>query len=145
MGLDQRLDAGIAVDARGVGQVGAAGLLVTLAKAHQNLAGPRVVVVNRNLDQARLVRGCGAGRGLDRLDLGQQVIGLDAVWIEADLKRGVRRADLGDSGDTTFGDGPGHRKAVEERVQRHRLADLREHVFVAAEGVARHAVASATR
>ena len=53
MRLNEIRDAAIAVDARGVLEVGPARVLVPLAKAHQRLVRPGIVVVDRNLDDAR--------------------------------------------------------------------------------------------
>ena len=56
MGGDEVVDAAIAVDAGGVFEVGAGRVLVALAKAHQRLVRPRVVVEHRDLDDPRRQR-----------------------------------------------------------------------------------------
>ena len=75
MRRDEARRIGIAVDAGGIIEVGARRVLVALAKAHQRLAGPGIVVENRILDDAGLQRRIDrCGRCLERLDLGQEVV-----------------------------------------------------------------------
>src|SRR3954453_14705888 len=57
MRLDETVDPGQIVDARGIFDVGALRVLMALAKAHQRLASPRVIVIHRNLDDPRLEDG----------------------------------------------------------------------------------------
>ena len=137
MGGDELLDAGLVVDPGGVVEIGGARVLVAVAKPHQRLVRPGVVVVDRELEDPRLDhRGRLRRRGLEPLQLGQHVVRLDPVGIELDLEGGVGRADLGDPVDPALAHRVGDRERLEEGLQRHALVDLDEDVLVAAEGVA---------
>ena len=138
---DERLDRIEAVDPRRVLQVGAVRVLVALAKAHQRLVRPGVVVEDRDLDDPRLQDGFRiAGRGFEALELRQQIGRADAIRIELDLAGGVGRTDLGHPLDPAFADRVGDGQALEERFERHLFADLDEDVVVPAKRVScRHA------
>ena len=113
------------------------GILVPLAEAHQRLVRPRVLVEDRDLDDAGADHRLGLrGRALDRLDLAQHVVGPDDVRVELDLERGVGRADLGDALDLAVADRVGHRQALEESLQRHALVAFDEQMLVATERIA---------
>ncbi len=98
MRLDESVDAVEIVDARRIFDVGRIRVLVAFAEAHQRFMRPRIIVIDRYLDDARLDDGLGLGRRLlDRLQLLQHVGGLDHVGIELHLHRGIGGADLGDT------------------------------------------------
>lgn len=98
---DERLDRIEAVDPRRVLQVGAVRVLVALAKAHQRLVRPGVVVEDRDLDDPRLQDGFRIEMGPDRPAHGPS---------DLDRVRGVRvhanavRADLHGHTVDRFGD-----------------------------------------
>jgi hypothetical protein len=134
---DELLHGAVVVHARGVLEVGRLGVLVPLAEAHEGLARPGVVVEDRDLDDARVELELGlADHGLERLEHAQEVVRLHHLGPEADLVRGVRRADLGDARDREPLHGARDRHALEERLERHLLAELDEDVLVPAERVA---------
>ena len=86
------------------------GLLMTLAKAHQRLVRPGIVVEDRDLDDARLHDGGGPrSLRLQPLHFRRKVVRCNAVGIELDLERGVGRADLGHACNSTFANGVGDR------------------------------------
>jgi len=135
MRLDEGVDAVEMVDARGVFQVGAFGVLMALAKAHQGLVGPGIVVKHGDLDDPRRDHRLGLlGPRVQQLQFGQQVIGLDHVGIELHLIGGVGRADLGNTLDPGVAYRMGDEQALEEGLERHRFVHFGEDVLVAAEG-----------
>ena len=135
MRLDKRVDAVDIVDARGVFEIGAVGILVALAEAHQRLVGPGIIVEHGDLDDPRLDDRLGLARGgIEQFQLGQHVIGLDQVRIELHLIRRIGRADLGDALDLGVTHRVGDEEALEERLERHGFVHLGEDVLVAAEG-----------
>ena len=117
---DEIVDRSVIVDPRRVFEIGRFGILVALAKAHQCLMRPRILVVGRNFDDARADHRLRLRRRiLDRLHFAQHVVRLDDIRIELDLERRVGRADLGDALDLAVADRLGHRQALEEGLQRH--------------------------
>ena len=80
MRVDEGLHRRKAVDARGVFQIGGCRVLVPLAKAHQRLVRPRVVVVDRDFDDARVQAEIGHVDAVLQLSQqGQQRVGRDAI------------------------------------------------------------------
>ncbi|MCY1293386.1 hypothetical protein D9M70_426450 [compost metagenome] len=124
----------MAVDARGVLDVGARRVLVALAKTHQRLVRPRIAIEDRDLDDARANDGLGPFRcTFDRLNFLQHIVRLDHVRIELDLERGVRRADLRDAADAAFPHALCHGQALEEGFERHLVAAFDEQMLVTSE------------
>ena len=98
MRLHEAVDAVEMVDRSGVLDIRLVGRLVPIAKPHQGLVRPGIVVQHGNLDDARLEQGMpGSDRLFDRLDLTQQVVRLDDIRIVLHLERRVCRTDLGDA------------------------------------------------
>ena len=80
MRVDEGLHRRKAVDACGVFQIGGCRVLVPLAKAHQRLVRPRVVVVDRDFDDARVQAEVGhVDAVLQLAQQGQQRVGRDAI------------------------------------------------------------------
>ncbi len=112
MGLDELLLRLEAVDARDVLEIGALGSLVMVAEAHQHLARPGIVVVGGHVDHARREADVlGVERGLDLLELGEQLARLDDVGVEPHEVAGVGRADLDDAVDVAPRRAPGRSRA----------------------------------
>src|SRR5262245_63192664 len=138
MGGDKGIDAAVAVDPRGIVEVAARRILMALAKAHQRLMCPRIIVVDRDLDDpGRELAVARLGGGFKSLQLRQHVVGANHIRVEADLKRGVGRTDLCDAADLAFPDRIGHRQRFEEGIKRHLLVDLDKDVLVASKGIPR--------
>lgn len=135
MRLDEGVDALEAVDPGGVLEIGPVWILMTLAEAHQGLVRPGIIVKHGNLDDPRLDHRLRFLRcGIQPLQLGEEIVGLDLVGIELDLIGRVCRADLGDALDLRVAHRIGDEEALEKGLERHRFADLGEDVLVAAEG-----------
>jgi len=136
VGRDESVDIGQAVDPRRIFQVGAAGVLMAIAKAHQGFVGPGVVVEHRDFDDARVQGAFGHGLGFGALHRVEQHMGRNAVRVEADLEGGVGQAHIQHTVQRQAFHGAGHGHAFEESLQGHAVADLGEQVFVGAEAVA---------
>ena len=138
MRLHETLDAVEMVDGRGIFDVGLIGRLVPIAEAHQRLTRPGIIVEHRNFDDAgRQMRHTRARLRFDCLQLGEQVVGLDHVWIKFDLEGGVGRANLGHAANLRLSHGLGDGKALEEGLERHFLVAFDEDVLVASIGISR--------
>ncbi|MNE14584.1 hypothetical protein D3C80_1074670 [compost metagenome] len=135
MGGDEGLDIGQAVDARGVLQVSAGGVLVAIPKAHQGFMGPGVVVQHRDLDDPRLQRTLGHRLRLGAAHGFEQCLGGDTVRVEADLERRIGQAHIkyAIQGHALHRTGDGH--TLEKGLQRHAFADFGKQVLVGAEAV----------
>lgn len=136
VGCDKRVDIGQAIDACGVFQVGAAGVLVTVAKTHQRFVRPRVVVQHRDFDDARVQGAFGHGLGFGGLHRIEQHMRRDAVGVKANLERCIGQAHIQHAFQRQAFHGAGHRHALEKGLQGHALADLGKQVFITAEAVA---------
>lgn len=136
MRVDEGLHRRKAVDACGVFQIGGCRVLVPLAKAHQRLVRPRVVVVDRDFDDARVQAEVGCRCCPPARAAGPAARRRDAIGVVAHLIGCVGRADLGHAVDRALAQRAGDGHALEEGFQRHVLADLGEDEFVAAMGVA---------
>ena len=133
MAGDEVLDRVVTVDAGRILQVGAGGILMPLAEAHQGLVRPGIAIVDRNFDDSCLQRRVGAiGRNLKLLKFGEHVVWLNPIRVELDLERGIRRTNLGNAINLGIAHGVGNRDALEEGIERHCLVDLDEDVLVAA-------------
>ena len=138
VGGDEVVDRRIAVDPGGELDVGRLRVLMALAKPHERLVGPRVAIVDGDLDDARIERRLGPVRGvLQAPKFLEQIVGTDDVGIELDLERRVCRTDLGDARDAGIPNRVGHGQGLEERLEGHFLADLDENMLVPAETVSR--------
>ncbi|CAM2160101.1 hypothetical protein PT2222_70084 [Paraburkholderia tropica] len=134
---DEFVDVALAVDARGVFQIGRFRILMTRAKAHQRFVRPRIVVEHWHFDNACVDVERGLSHfGLDAFQQRHERVGRDHVRVVAHLVRGVRRTDFGYAWNLAAREFARDRRALEERVERHVLADLGEDEFVAAIGVA---------
>ena len=119
-------------------EVGAVGLLVMVAEAHQHLARPGIVVVRGDVDDARLERRVGrVDRRSDLLELSEQRVRRDDVGIEAHEVRRIGRADLDHALDAAARELLADGERLEVGAEAHRLVDLAEDELVAAVGVAR--------
>ncbi len=135
MRLDERIDPVEIVDACRVFEVGAVGMLMALAKAHQRLVRPGIVVKHGDLDDPRRDYRFGLlGCRVQPLQLGEHVIGLDQVGIELHLIGGVGRADLGHALDLGIAHRIGDEEAFEESLERHGVIHFGEDVLIAAKG-----------
>lgn len=135
MRLDERVDPIEMVDARRVFEVGAVGILMALAEAHQRLVGPGIVVKHRDLDDpGRDDRFGLSGRRIQPLQLSEHVVGLDHIGIELHLIGRVGRADLGDTLDPGVAHRIGDEEALEKSLERHGFIYFGEDVLIAAEG-----------
>ncbi len=143
MGGNEGVVAGEAVDAGRVFEVGHGRVLVAFTETHQRLVRPWILVEDRDFhdtgadDRVRLLR-----IALDGLDLAQDVVGRNDIGIELHLEGGVRRTDLGYTGDPAFADRRRHRQAFEESLERHAFVALDEQVFVTPERVSVHRATS---
>ena len=109
---------------------------MALAKPHQRLVRPRIVVEHGNLDDARRQFQIGAAnRGLNLLERAEHFVGMNDVRIEPHQIGGVRWANLRHARDAPLLQFGADRHALEEGFERHFLIDLGEDVLVAAEGV----------
>ena len=110
------------------------GILMALAKPHQRLMRPGIVVKHGDLDDARLERGMSAfaAAASDRLQLRQQSSGLitsgsNLIWNEAFAGQiSVTPLNLAPSRTAFVTD-----KRLEEGLERHLLVALNEDVFIA--------------
>ena len=120
--------------------------LMPVAEAHQRLVRPGIVVEDGNLDDAGRELGSARAGLAPRAPCisAMQIVGLDHVGIELDLKRGVGRADLGDAVDARGAHRLGDGQALEERLERHLLVAFDEDVLVAAVGISAGHVAVAS-
>ena len=110
MRLDEIRDAGVAIDAGGIFEVGAGRVLVPLTKAHERFVRPGIVVVDRNLEDPRGQRTVALSRRqLQTLEFGEHVVRADDVRVEADLVRGVGRTDFRDALDPALAHCARHR------------------------------------
>ena len=138
MGGDEVVYRRIPVGPGGELDIGRLRILMALAKPHERLVGPRIAIIDGNLDDARIERRLGPVRNvLQAAEFGQQVVGTDDVGIELDLERGICRADLGDTRNLRIPDRVGHGQRLEEGLQGHFFADLDKDMFVPAEAVSR--------
>ncbi len=112
------------------------GVLMAVAKTHQGLQGPGVVVEHRDFDDARVQTAFGHGLGFGALHGVEQHMRRDAVGVEADLERGVGQAHIQHTVQRQAFHRAGHGHALEKGLQRHAVADLGKQVFITAEAVA---------
>ena len=76
MRVDKIGDRVIAIDPRRIIQIGSVGVLVALAKTHQGLVRPGILIINRDFDDAGDEAFPGMlGRAFQRLQLGHHVAG----------------------------------------------------------------------
>lgn len=136
VGGDKRVHVGQAIDACGVLQVSAAGVLVAVTKAHQGFVGPGVVIEHRDFDDARVQGALGHGLGLGALYRVEQYMGRDAVGVKTNLERCIGQAHIQHAFQCHTLHGAGYRHALEKGLQGHAVADLGKQVFISAEAVA---------
>ena len=130
------VDRFVAVDARTVFQIGAVGILMALAKAHQRLVRPWIVVQHGYLNDPRRQFQIGATKfGLDLLQLAEHLVGMNNIRIEPHQIRRVRRTDFRHTRNAARLQLGADRHALEEGFKRHFLVDLGEDVLIAAEGI----------
>lgn len=135
MRLDEGIDAIEPVDARGVFEISPIWILMPLAEAHQGLVRPGIVVEHGDFDDPRLDHRLGLlGPRIQSLQLGEEIVGLDLIWIELDLIGCIRWADLGHALDLGVPHRIGDEETFEECLQRHRFTDFGEDMLIAAEG-----------
>ena len=134
MGGDEVVDRRVVVDPRGIFEIGGLRVLVPLAKTHQRLVRPGILIEHRDFDDPCSDHRIGpAGRTFNGLHFAQDIVGSDDVGIELDLERGVGRANLGHAFDLAVAHGVGHREALEKGLQRHALVAFDEEMLVATE------------
>ncbi|MCY1398876.1 hypothetical protein D9M71_139190 [compost metagenome] len=135
MRLDERLDIGQAVDARGVFQVSGRWVLMAVAKTHQGFVGPRVVVQHRYFDDTGANAALGNGLGFHSLHRLEQGLRRDAIRVEAHLERCVGQADVEHAFEFELFQRTGDGHAAKESLQGHAVGDFGKQVLIGTEAV----------
>ena len=127
MRLDEAVDAVEIVDARRIFDVGRLRILMALAEAHQRLMRPGIVVIDRDLDDARLDDGLGLRRprfssafSSASMSAGLITSGSNLIWNEA-LAGQISVTPL----ILRVAHRVGDRQALEEGLERHLLVASR--------------------